>query len=449
MKIIGLVNLTIINLICSSFELELKFFFELFRNGDRAPWGKVNPTDILNQTWQGESELTLSGIRQHFLLGHELRNRYIINQTFLDKNYNSKQLYVISTDTNRTIMSAYSQLMGLYPPSTGPNITDNQTDNAIPPINVENLDTLKKQLGNAALPNNTQIFPIHVFSPIDNFIDLQNSDRCKSVKDIKDKNRQKKILNDSFNNFTSKYPDLGNQINYSLNNWSQLQYFADAFVAGYFDQKTYPNITYNLGELFESCKDLLKQDIFEVDFGDENEMISRNAMSPIIKRLQLYFSNIINHDNNNDKNNDPKMVLYSSHDSNVAALLIFLNKALNLNLNYSYASVQFASNIIIEFYKNENAVKTFSEKDYYINITNNNYTIYSNTYKNFKDSSDKFISSSDQIASFCGFGPSTSPYNETYFLVTIGCLSATAIGLIIAIVVVNAKRKKGPDYVSV
>lgn len=55
------------------------------------------------------------GKQQHYHLGKWLRQRY---STLLSKIYNKDEIYVRSTDVDRTLMSALSNLAGLYEPST-------------------------------------------------------------------------------------------------------------------------------------------------------------------------------------------------------------------------------------------------------------------------------------------------------------------------------------------
>lgn len=52
-------------------------------------------------------------MKQHLLFGQYLRNRY--NDT-LSTYYNRNQVFARSTDYDRTLMSTYSLLSGLYPP---------------------------------------------------------------------------------------------------------------------------------------------------------------------------------------------------------------------------------------------------------------------------------------------------------------------------------------------
>ncbi len=56
--------------------------------------------------------MTIAGIEQHHRLGEFIRQRY---DSLLNSNYNSSEIVVRSTDVDRTLMSAQSNLVGLYP----------------------------------------------------------------------------------------------------------------------------------------------------------------------------------------------------------------------------------------------------------------------------------------------------------------------------------------------
>ncbi|XP_068152454.1 prostatic acid phosphatase [Drosophila tropicalis] len=94
---------------------DLKFVHVIFRHGDRTPVDPY-PTDPYNDLkfWTtGWGQLTNKGKLQHYELGKWLRNRY---GSLLSDKYSADEIYVQSTDVDRTLMSAQSNLAGLYEP---------------------------------------------------------------------------------------------------------------------------------------------------------------------------------------------------------------------------------------------------------------------------------------------------------------------------------------------
>ncbi|MCP9261480.1 Lysosomal acid phosphatase [Dirofilaria immitis] len=89
----------------------------VWRHGDRAPIFAY-PTDLhQEEAWPyGWGELTELGMRQQFALGRLIRHQYIEGKhNFLSHNYKPKELYIRSTDVNRTLISAMANLAGMYP----------------------------------------------------------------------------------------------------------------------------------------------------------------------------------------------------------------------------------------------------------------------------------------------------------------------------------------------
>jgi lysosomal acid phosphatase len=109
----------------------------LFRHGDRTPISKLPACPF---AWApGLGELTPLGMHQEYILGTELRERYVVKNKILPEHFDTNLLYVRSSDVNRTLQSAESLLCGLYPPGTGPALADKRP----------------------ALPNFYQPIPIH------------------------------------------------------------------------------------------------------------------------------------------------------------------------------------------------------------------------------------------------------------------------------------------------
>ncbi|KAK6038329.1 histidine acid phosphatase [Cooperia oncophora] len=58
-------------------------------------------------------------MQQHMRLGQFLRKTYVDDLKFLSPRYSSKEIYVRSTDKNRTIISAMSNMLGMYGQNNG------------------------------------------------------------------------------------------------------------------------------------------------------------------------------------------------------------------------------------------------------------------------------------------------------------------------------------------
>ncbi|XP_045435249.1 prostatic acid phosphatase isoform X9 [Pipistrellus kuhlii] len=93
---------------------ELKFVTLVFRHGDRSPIDTFPNDPIKETSWpQGFGQLTQMGMEQHYELGEYIRKRY---GKFLNESYKHQQVYVRSTDIDRTLMSAMTNLAALFPP---------------------------------------------------------------------------------------------------------------------------------------------------------------------------------------------------------------------------------------------------------------------------------------------------------------------------------------------
>ncbi|XP_046545921.1 lysosomal acid phosphatase-like isoform X1 [Haliotis rubra] len=88
----------------------------VYRHGDRSPYRTYpNNLNSIDKNWpQGLGWLTTEGMKQHYSLGRFIRRRYT---GFLSDKYLHTEIRVESSDVDRCLMSAYSNLAGLYPPS--------------------------------------------------------------------------------------------------------------------------------------------------------------------------------------------------------------------------------------------------------------------------------------------------------------------------------------------
>eukprot|EP01017_Pseudomicrothorax_dubius_P005841 TRINITY_DN1156_c0_g1_i1.p1 TRINITY_DN1156_c0_g1~~TRINITY_DN1156_c0_g1_i1.p1 ORF type:complete len:326 (-),score=34.27 TRINITY_DN1156_c0_g1_i1:460-1437(-) len=100
-------------------EKQLEMVLEIYRHGARSPL-----SNITENKWSTRGQLTEIGMKQSFIRGSIIRNEYVNKLKFLDPQYDIDKVRLRSTDRDRTLMSAYSNLLGLFPLGTGPKLPE-------------------------------------------------------------------------------------------------------------------------------------------------------------------------------------------------------------------------------------------------------------------------------------------------------------------------------------
>ena len=96
------------------FSADLKFAAMIIRHGAKCP-SEYYDFDEDNWKHYETNQLTDNGKKQHFLLGTELRRRWITEGNFLSPEYTPEEVSARASDTERTIQSAQSLFKGLFP----------------------------------------------------------------------------------------------------------------------------------------------------------------------------------------------------------------------------------------------------------------------------------------------------------------------------------------------
>ncbi|KHN79273.1 Prostatic acid phosphatase [Toxocara canis] len=94
---------------------ELLFIQAFWRHGDRTPTSKCPNDKNGEETWpEGYGQLTALGMAQQRRLGSLIYQKYVNEMKFLNGTYDARQIYIRSTDFNRTIISGISNFVGMY-----------------------------------------------------------------------------------------------------------------------------------------------------------------------------------------------------------------------------------------------------------------------------------------------------------------------------------------------
>ena len=380
---------------------KLRFVFGMFRHGARAPWKSLdeNNIDLFGSKWDGESQLTNVGVRQHYLLGYKNKQKYfnLLNIT----SYNPSEISIFSTDTDRTIMSIYSELFGMFPPGTGPKLTEDQKLYAQPPIKNFDFSIQKDLLKDNVLAAQVNPFPVHLFDKYAKYFNLYDSKVCPTVREFQDVNKKSEKFqnysNSIIQNYGEKIIKLINKTDVSeLTNYENMYFVFDTFIANLVDGRNMSKITesgLDINDFKNLTIDFLTWDQFYINYGDKDSYIGRMSFSPIFQYLFELIDSRINLDlsNNNTDNYDitnPKMLLYSGHDTSLAAMNVFLSYMFGEKIKSYYT--YFASSFYFELYKNETQnfnKNNFNENAYFLNVYYNEVNIFGGpiSYASFKN----------------------------------------------------------------
>jgi hypothetical protein len=299
----------------------LKLVIEILRHGARTPKEFPFQPNFYNQN---PGELTPSGARQQYLIGHELRNRYIINEPLLSPTYNQNELLVKSGEDIRCVNSATSQLTGMYPDHTGQTL-DNDAEllkRSVPPFKVADEQRATNDLGLNALLNGQPYFEQTIIPRVnDLFYHGASKSVCSLVKDIIKKELAEKDIQDfiaflqktfykRFAETVNKYSSI--KVKVEDLDLSLINDIYDGYVTNRFHGK--------LPQIFSDTDEQLLKDIailfrYKIKFGTEKlKKLGVTLMFQDISQLLLDKAY-------NPSGNSPRFVLYSAHDHNLVAVL--------------------------------------------------------------------------------------------------------------------------------
>jgi hypothetical protein len=245
-------------------EKKILFIFEHSRHGIKTPSylnDSSNLRDIFGQEWIGLKELTRGGSRMEYLLGVYLKNYY---NNFFSEKYNPDEIYIMSSDSNRTVESALAQIQGIYQNNVlDIGLTNYQINRSIPYFFENKLtpefEDFLESIENYSLPYNIQIPPIHSIDDRYHIYRISENENCEPYNYIKDDNLKKTVVKNFINNFNYTFGEhLLKKLNISDKNYfiniNNIDIVCDNFLSNY-------EIGNKLNDIFEEEK--------YIDFYDE------------------------------------------------------------------------------------------------------------------------------------------------------------------------------------
>ena len=416
-----------INLLFFFFSLSIKiislnqptekiiFAWQMNRHGARAPYlGVKNGLDAYMEQWTQIEELSEVGKRMLYLLGVKVRKRYVEEYRLLSEKYNPQEIYIRSTDVNRTIESIESFLQGLYPNGTGPTI-ENKTwqnrDIIYPPNKIYKnsfdniINKYKLNENKWALPFGMSVQPVHLFYEPAHEFGLYDTKLCKGHKEIYENQTIREEVIDFgkelLNNFTFfqdlERVDRSNKT-FMEDYWTIYKYM-DGFICDEKDQRSfdYMRKTFSFNDtqkslLYNASKLFLKMDYFDTNFPKGYDDIPIMANSYIMHSLVNWMEKAI--EGNETNNKYIKYVIYSAHDSSIGALEHFMKYAFNITPKYA----DFAETRYFELYIDNNHKE---KKVRYLNGQKD--IIKDMTFDKFKEIINETTWTDQHVANYCQF----------------------------------------------
>ena len=386
---------------------KLLFVWEHFRHGARQPYSSfddINWKDILNENWNGYGELTPLGMRMHYLLGISTKEKY---KYFINE-YNPNEILIRSTDVNRTILSAFATLQGLYNDSNYI-LNDEQIKRSI--IQNKNYSEEITNLKNSEIEGERSFFPVHIFpTNYDHQYQLFRKNECpgieKYINEIKNSSEYINLINEICERINNTYGEYifkfmnksGIEEPNYLYDFNNLFSIADTFVADYFNGKDlkYINDTgINMDKFYNECLNISSIDSYYRTFGLTPSKLLYISISPAFISLFNYMDMRIDLDKKGESEKivakSPKFVLTAGHDNSLGLNDLFLKYEFDIN----YDKAVYSHNQVYELWKNE------KENKYYIKYLVNFDQKGVFDYEEFKKKVNSKIYSSEQIEEIC------------------------------------------------
>lgn len=291
----------------------LRLVVVLFRHGARTPVSTYNSDPFKNYQWaDGLGSLTKAGKLQLYELGKKYRSYYA---NFIPEEYYEKDVFVRSSDKSRCLMSAYTFLAGLYPPT-------------------------EKQKWLAEMP--WQPIPVHSLpKELDNIV--AGTKACKIWKAMY---QEQLAIQDTDPKFTELFDYLTKHTNQTLRSILHTDFLYSTLQSEQEAGLKLPDWTKTVFPSKMRTPFMLSLAMLSF-----NETLQRLQIGPLLKEVRTYFDHTTNH-----SNVDRSLYIYSGHDVTIVSLWRALGYEELLEPEYG-------SSIVLELHEDvENSdffVKTF------------------------------------------------------------------------------------------
>jgi len=409
-----------------SLTQKLLGIIDFFRHGARAPLTVDSQgLDMLNIKWEnGKGALTNIGIRQHYLAGVNIRNKYVDGKKLFSEYFNPDEFSISSTDIDRTIVSAYSRVLGIFPLlNIEDNVLTNNTSQIIPippavPVLAINYPSILFQIDDKGVCRgfNERFF-------IENKESLQFG--VKTILKIN-------YLVEKFEK--SIYPTLKHKLRLSKKDLKERQHdnprfiyhISDAILCAMTEGKDIEKLELSHENIrfFKEYKDFFL--VYGKRSDNHLKIMSVPLFDKIIEIAERYLS----------QNDKLKYVGFSIHDKN---LITFYRVLKQMYEGLKEISFHFSSELLIEVYDDGEIKMLFNNESFLqINI------------KEFKEKRNITLMSNYEFNEFCGFLDLTDDkliLTSKGILICFCLFDSILAGMII--IMIKIRKSKGKNIIEI
>ena len=445
-------------------QKKILFIFEHSRHGIKTPSylnDSSNLRDIFGQEWIGLKELTRGGNRMEYLLGVYLKNYY---NNFFSEKYNPNEIYIMSSDSNRTVESALAQIQGIYQNNVlDIGLTNYQINRSIPYYFENKLDPeferFLESIENYSLPHNIQIPPIHSIDDRYHIYRISENENCEPYNYIKEDNLKKTVVKNFINNFNYTFGELLlsnlsiSDKNY-FTNINNIDIVCDNFLSNYeignklnkiFNEKKYIDFYDECIEYFT-----LKYKEIHIQGIKKNNIVGLITQSQIMRIILNYMKKRYDLSIKGNEyedliiNGSPKYVMLKGHDFTISTMEDLLKIIFETEISFpSIGSSQF-------FVLNKISSKSLGTK-YNVEIIFNDKIKLEIDFNSFEKKIKKKIWSSKKVADYCGWDEYAKEVSintkEIVLILIIILLCLANLGIIIFICYVNNRKQKNKSII--
>jgi len=365
MKLCFLVILCLI--IQAPFISSQSLVIELFRHGARSP-----SQGTFDNSWDsyGYGELTSVGMRQHYILGAAISQTY---PTLTP--YDPTTVYVRSCDKNRTIMSAYCHLYGVYN-GLGPNLPDTISHQMTwPPYDPDILAQVDTNNA-SALPNNFMPVPIHSVDSGEDYI-LESYKNCPDLSDIYYAHTDDDTVNEVFQELNSTVSYINSQLpNQPIKTMKDLKNFGDTAIANLYYGKTIPANIQPSSPMFNDI--VFADQWYEVYPTLATKKQRQTFVAPLMWQINDYINGVKN------GSSSLKFIVLSAHETTLMLILTGIGLVTPECLRANWEAIRqdnavpyplcsypiFASQIVFEYYNTTDPYIVVKYNDMVIDFCN-------------------------------------------------------------------------------